>query len=142
MWGIRPTRSSGELRNVLCMDLPVLAGVISTILFAISTLPMLHKAFSTRDLTSYSAANIAMSNAGNAFHSVYVFSLPVGPIWFLHCFYVASAGLMLIWYLRYRTDRPGPTGWRRRIQDQPVLRTDGTGRGLPPPQLAELETVA
>jgi hypothetical protein len=122
------------------MDLPVLAGVISTVLFAISTLPMLHKAFRTRDLTSYSAGNIAVSNAGNAFHSVYVFSLPVGPIWFLHCFYVASSGLMLIWYLRYRTDRPGPTG-REHIQAPPVLRTRGTGRGVPPTQLAELEPV-
>ena len=142
MWGICPTRSSRDIRSVLRMDLPVLAGVISTFLFAISTLPMLHKAFSTRDLTSYSAGNIAISNAGNAFHSVYVFSLPVGPIWFLHCFYVASTGLMLIWYLRYRTDRPDPTGRRRRIQNPPALRTRGTGRGLPPTRPAELETVA
>ena len=62
------------------MDVPVVAGMISTVLFAISTLPMLHKAARTRDLRSYSGGNIAMSNVGNAVHSVYVFSLPVGPI--------------------------------------------------------------
>jgi hypothetical protein len=31
-------------------------------------------------------------------HSVYVFSLPVGPIWFLHAFYVGSTALMLVWH--------------------------------------------
>ena len=97
----------GDFRSVLCMDVPVVAGMISTVLFAISTLPMLHKAARTRDLRSYSAGNIAMSNVANAVHSVYVFSLPVGPIWLLHTFYVVAAGLMLLWYLRYRHRRPG-----------------------------------
>lgn len=82
--------------------LPVLAGMVSTAVFAGSTLPMLHKALRTRDLSSYSLGNIALANVGNAVHSVYVFNLPWGPIWFLHTFYVVSSALMLYWYLRCR----------------------------------------
>ena len=82
--------------------LPVLAGIVSTIIFASSTLPMLRKAAATKDLWSYSLGNIGLANVGNLVHSVYVFSLPVGPIWALHGFYVVSTALMLFWYLRYR----------------------------------------
>jgi len=84
---------------------PVLAGVVSTAVFAGSVLPMLHKAMRTRDLSSYSLGNIVLANVGNAVHSVYVFHLPAGPIWFLHSFYVVSSALMLFWYLRCRTFR-------------------------------------
>ena len=77
---------------------PVLAGMVSTCLFVGSYLPMLVKAFRTRDLESYSLGNLVMANVGNAVHSVYVFSLPVGPIWFLHSFYVGSTALMLVWH--------------------------------------------
>jgi uncharacterized protein with PQ loop repeat len=84
------------------MNLSVLAGFTSTILFAVSYLPMLRKAARTRDLASYSFGNIAMSNLANAVHSVYVFSLPVGPIWFLHSFYLIASLLMLVWFVRYR----------------------------------------
>ena len=91
--------------------LPVLAGTISTIVFVCSVLPMLHKAFRTRELSSYSLGNIVLANVGNAVHSVYVFALPAGPIWVLHAFYVVSSALMLHWCLRSRrtavqTDRP------------------------------------
>jgi hypothetical protein len=88
------------------LTLPVLAGTASTVVFAGSTLPMLHKALRTRELSSYSFGNIALANVGNAVHSVYVFNLPPGPIWFLHTFYVVSSALMLYWYLR---SRPRPT---------------------------------
>ena len=84
------------------MDLAVLAGVISTGLFAMSYLPMLVKAARTRDLSSYSLGNLAITNVGNAVHSVYVFSLPLGPIWFLHSFYLVASALMLVWFMRYR----------------------------------------
>lgn len=87
--------------------LPVLAGMVSTAVFAGSTLPMLHKALRTRDLSSYSLGNLALANVGNAVHSVYVFNLPWGPIWFLHTFYVVSSALMLYWYLRCRHVRRG-----------------------------------
>jgi hypothetical protein len=89
--------------------LPVLAGTVSTIVFAGSTLPMLHKALRTRELSSYSLGNIVLANVGNAVHCLYVFALPPGPIWVLHSFYVVSSALMLYWYLRGRSgarDRP------------------------------------
>ena len=84
------------------LNLPVIAGMISTTIFALSTLPMLLKAFRTKDLRSYSLGNILLANAGNLIHSVYVFHLPAGPIWALHSFYLLSTALMLIWYLRYQ----------------------------------------
>lgn len=92
-------------------SLPVLAGMVSTIVFAGSMLPMLHKALRTRELSSYSFGNIAMANVGNAVHCVYVFHLPPGPIWVLHTFYVITSALMLHWYLRGRhggNERPDP----------------------------------
>ena len=83
-------------------ELPVIAGAISTTIFALSALPMLLKAFRTKDLRSYSLGNILLSNVGNVIHSVYVYSLPAGPIWLLHTFYLVTTGLMLIWYVRYK----------------------------------------
>jgi uncharacterized protein with PQ loop repeat len=82
-------------------NVAVLAGTMSTILFAVSTLPMLIKAVRTKDLASYSRGNMVLANVGNAVHSVYVFQLPPGPIWVLHSFYIISSGLMLFWHLRY-----------------------------------------
>jgi uncharacterized protein with PQ loop repeat len=90
-------------------NLPVIAGAISTTIFALSTLPMLLKAFQTKDLKSYSLGNILLSNLGNVIHSIYVFDLPAGPIWLLHVFYLVTTALMLVWYLRYEwrpNDRP------------------------------------
>jgi uncharacterized protein with PQ loop repeat len=84
------------------INLPVIAGTISTTIFALSTLPMLLKAFKTKDLSSYSLGNILLANTGNLIHSVYVFHLPAGPIWLLHSFYLLTTALMLIWYLRYQ----------------------------------------
>jgi hypothetical protein len=88
------------------INLPVIAGTISTIIFALSTLPMLLKAFRTKDLRSYSLGNILLANVGNLMHSIYVFHLPPGPIWLLPAFHLVTTGLMLVWYLRYAW-RPG-----------------------------------
>lgn len=88
------------------MNLPLLAGAISTVLFAVSYLPMLAKAVRTKDLSSYSLSNIATTNVANGLYSVYVFSLPIGPIWFLHAFYLLASALMLIWFLRFRPAPP------------------------------------
>jgi len=85
--------------------LPVMAGAISTVIFAMSTLPMLVKAARTKDLGSYSLGNILLANVGNVIHSVYVFDLPAGPVWVLHTFYLISTGLMLVWYVRYALRR-------------------------------------
>jgi hypothetical protein len=92
------------------MDVAVFAGVMSTGLFAMSYLPMLVKAARTKDLSSYSLGNLATTNAGNVVYSLYVFSLPFGPIWFLHGFYLVASALMLVWFLRYRAAwaRQGP----------------------------------
>ncbi len=83
------------------INLPIIAGSISTIIFALSTFPMLGKAFLTKDLGSYSLGNILLANIGNIIHSIYVFSLPPGPIWLLHTFYLVTTAMMLVWYLRY-----------------------------------------
>jgi uncharacterized protein with PQ loop repeat len=87
-------------------SVPILAGIASTVIFAASTLPMLVKAYRTRDLSSYSLGNMVLANLGNAVHSVYVFSLPAGPLWFLHGFYLLSSALMLTWFLRYHVRLP------------------------------------
>jgi hypothetical protein len=91
------------------VGVPTLAGTIATVIFAVGTLPMVVKAARTKDLRSYSRSNILLSNMGNVIHSVYVFSLPAGPIWALHSFYLTTTALMLVWYLRYAAAR-GYTG--------------------------------
>ncbi|NYD76625.1 hypothetical protein [Arthrobacter cupressi] len=91
------------------MNLPMIAGTVSTILFAVSMLPMLVKAARTKDLASYSLGNLLLANIANAVHSVYVFSLPAGPIWLLHVAYVVASVLMLAWCLRYRRAPGGAT---------------------------------
>lgn len=83
------------------MNLPVLAGTLSTVLFAVGMLPMLVKAARTKDLASYSPGSLILSNVANAVHSVYVFNLPAGPIWVLHFAYVLASALMLVWWIRY-----------------------------------------
>ncbi len=82
-------------------SIPLLAGAVSTTMFITSVLPMMIKAVRTKDLRSYSLGNMVLANVGNAVHSVYVFSLPAGPVWLLHGFYTASTALMLFWYHRY-----------------------------------------
>jgi uncharacterized protein with PQ loop repeat len=86
-------------------NISLVAGAASTLIFVSSVMPMLVKAARTKDLASYSLGNILLSNLGNAVYSIYVFTLPPGPIWVLHSFYVVSTGLMLFWYLRYALSR-------------------------------------
>lgn len=81
-------------------SVPLLAGIASTAIFAGSTLPMVAKAFRTRDLSSYSLGNLILINVGNTIYSVYVFALPPGPIWGLHIFYMTSSAAMLVGFLR------------------------------------------
>jgi hypothetical protein len=100
-WVDRPKRSQVLCGNSGGMSLPFLAGVTATLIFASSILPMVVKARRTRDLSSYSLGNIVLANLGNMVQSVYVLSLPPGPIWALHGFYLTTTGLMLVWYLRY-----------------------------------------
>lgn len=79
----------------------LLAGSAAAAIFMISQLPMLIKAGRTKNLRSYSFGNIALANVGNLLYAVYVFSMPAGPIWAMHTFYLIATGLMLFWYLRY-----------------------------------------
>ena len=84
------------------MRAATLAGLLSTAIFAASVLPMLWRAARTRDLSSYSLGHLVLVNAGNVVHSVYVASLPAGPVWMLHGLYVTSSVAMLSWKLRHR----------------------------------------
>lgn len=114
------------------ISFPVLAGAVSTTIFASSMLPMLVKAARTRELGSYSLGNILLSNLGNVIHSVYVFHLPPGPVWVLHTFYLVSTGLMLFWYLRYAV---GPRSRRvgRNTQSIPGPRLGSSVEAVAPP---------
>ena len=96
--------------------LVLLAGSVSTALFVASALPMLVKAARTRDLGSYSVGNLVLANVGNLVYAVYVFSLPVGPIWALHSFYMVSSLAMLVMWVGYRRRlaRPAQEFSRRR----------------------------
>ena len=63
----------------------------------------------------YSLGNILLANGGNLIHSIYVYSLPPGPIWLLHTFHLTTTGLMLAWYARYEW-RPQPGARLRRTR--------------------------
>lgn len=84
------------------MDLPLIAGTVATVAFAVSNLPMLRKALRTRDVSSYSLPSMIIINIANVVYSLYVFTLPFGPIWGLHTFYVISCAIMLALCLRQR----------------------------------------
>ncbi|WP_205835179.1 hypothetical protein [Microbacterium salsuginis] len=94
------------------MDLPMVAGAASTVLFAAANLPMVVKAVRTRDLRSYSGTALVVGNMGNVVYTFYVLSLPWGPIWVLHGFYLVSMGVMLGLFtvVRRRTRSAGYTG--------------------------------
>ncbi|WP_226924397.1 hypothetical protein [Georgenia satyanarayanai] len=98
-------------------DAGVIAGSVSTTLFVVSYLPMLVKAARTKDLRSYSPGNLVVANVGNLVHTVYVASLPPGPLWLLHGFYLASSALMLVWWWRFRPDEGLPPGDGRPGED-------------------------
>jgi len=87
--------------------LQIFAGFTSTAMFVTSNLPMLLKAFKTKNLKSYSLGHIALSNLGNLIYWLYISSLPFGPVWILQGFFTISTALMLFWYLRYEK------GWGR-----------------------------
>jgi uncharacterized protein with PQ loop repeat len=87
------------------MSLALAAGTVSSVIFAVSNLPMLVKARRTRDLSSYSLAYLVLNNAGNVLYCLYVYDLPPGPIWVMQSFYLLSMALLLRWYLRFTPRR-------------------------------------
>ena len=114
------------------MSLPLLAGYCSTLLFAAGVLPMVLRAWRTRDLASYSRSQLGLANVGNVVYAVYVFSLPAGPLWALHAFYLVSTALMLWWHVRHvpagsgrSVSVPGPLDPGGQTPD---VRGDGAGR--------------
>lgn len=80
---------------------PIIAGSISSLIFATGTLNMLIKAWRTKDVHSYSVVQLILNNVGNVVHWLYISSLPFGPIWFLHGFFTLSTAMMLLWYWMY-----------------------------------------
>ncbi len=87
-------------------SMQMLAGFTSSAIFIASNLPMLYKAYRTRNLRSYSLGHIGLANLGNLIHWLYVATLPAGPIWWLHGFNTLVAVLMLAGYLRDDGPRP------------------------------------
>jgi hypothetical protein len=106
------------------MDMATLAGTTSTVIFVTSALPMLVKAARTRDLDSYSRGQLVLANVGNAINSVYVFSLPVGPIWFLHAFNLSCTLLMLAWHVRYAGRRPALPSLEEELEELSRIAAD------------------
>ena len=89
--------------------LQVFAGFTSTAMFVAGNLPMLFKAYKSKDLKSYSLGHIALGSLGNLTYWLYIASLPFGPVWILQGFFTLSSMLMFFWYLRYEK------GWGRKI---------------------------
>jgi hypothetical protein len=83
-------------------DLATGAGTLATLLFVLAIMPMLLKAGRSQDLRSDSGAKLAIANCGNLLQSLYIASLPAGPIWGTHLFNTIASLLMLRWWLRFR----------------------------------------
>ena len=85
-------------------SLPIFAGFASSTIFISSNLPMLFKAFRTKDLSSYSPGHLILGTLGNMIYWLYVISLPFGPVWYLQAFFTIASISMLFCYLRYERD--------------------------------------
>lgn len=83
-------------------EIQILAGSVAGFIFAAGSVNMVVKAWRTKDLRSYSFAQLTLNNVGNLFYWLYVISLPFGPIYFMHGFFTFVSLLMLIWHLTYR----------------------------------------
>lgn len=79
----------------------IMAGLVSSKIFAISTLTMLLKTMRTKNVDSFSLSSLVLSNIGNIVYWLYVISLPFGPIYFLHGFYTIAMVIMLLFYVGY-----------------------------------------
>jgi hypothetical protein len=56
--------------------LSFIAGAVSSLIFVGSHVPMLWKAYRTKDLRSYSRLNLMLVNVGNLIYWLYLISLP------------------------------------------------------------------
>lgn len=84
-------------------DMQMVSGSVAGFIFAAGSLNMVIKAWQTKDLSSYSLGQMVLNNVGNLFYWLYVISLPIGPIYFMHSFFTIVSLLMLIWYFAYQT---------------------------------------
>ena len=113
-------------------NLAMVAGMISSLIFVSSNVPMLWKAHKTRDLHSYSWLYIMLVNAGNLIYWIYVATLPIGPVWFMHTFYTLASALLLVLYGRYvLAPEVRPTLKRRWRRWQATFRSINRHYGLP-----------
>jgi uncharacterized protein with PQ loop repeat len=92
--------------DIQTTQLEQIAGGLSTLLFVTAYMPMLWKAYKTKNMRSYSLSNMLLTNVGNLLYWLYVGQMPLGPIWLLHTFYTVTSAWMLVWYVRH-------TGLRR-----------------------------
>ena len=54
----------------MMLNLPSLAGAISSVMFAVGTLPLVYKAFTTKNLEFYSVTSQLFNNIGNVIHAI------------------------------------------------------------------------
>ena len=113
------------------MALPMvgaIAGSLATALFVASAIPMVVRAARTRDLSSYSPANLIIANVANTLQTIYLLTLPPGPIWALHGCNTAVSALMLWWWYRHHGPRPRladpPPPTKEKTHDHPAHRRD------------------
>ena len=121
------------------MNAVTVAGVVSTLLFLGSNLPMVVRAARTRDLRSYSRGNLVMTNVGNAVYTVYVLSLPAGPIWLLHLVYTAVSAFMLLVHICW-TPRVLTT-WNERLPRRLGRRTERQETATTPVLFLDLDVM-
>lgn len=106
------------------------AGIFSTFIFIGSNVPMMWKAYKTKDLHSYSKLNIVLANVGNLVYWIYVLNLPVGPIYLLHFFYTVTSLVMLGLLIRHSCRATVRRSWYARLANAGIFR--GFGLFSPP----------
>lgn len=108
----------------------LIAGTFSTFIFIGSNVPMLWKAYQTKDLHSYSKLNIILANFGNLVYWIYVLNLPVGPIYLLHFFYTITSLVMLGLLIRHNSKQTSKQPRFSKLANGGIFR--GHGRSSPP----------
>jgi len=102
-------------------NIQLLAGTVSSVIFALASVNMLLKVWRTKDMRSYSLGQIVMNNIGNLIYWLYICGLPFGPVWLLHGFFTITSLLMLAGYFMYRVG-----SWARKtatLEIPPVLQS-------------------
>lgn len=120
------------------MDIQLMAGSISSLIFMMGSLTMVIRAWRTRDMQSYSAAMLILNNIGNIIYWVYLLSLPLGPVHVLQAFYTVTTVFMLVWWVLYHK-RPETaeriTSTMRRMIDPSQSARQTDSMEFPRPQL-------